>query len=79
MENKNLSLSNINMSSNKFTNYVQTLANDRLKVKKQNRKLFLCKVPQYENKTKRIRNIMSETTFTGKRFSSQVNLHKQCD
>ena len=28
------------MSSNKFVNYVQTLANDRLKVKKQNRKLF---------------------------------------
>ena len=45
---------------------------------KQNRKLCLCKVPQYENKTKRIRNIMSETTFTGKHFSSQVNLHKQC-
>ena len=42
MENKNLSLINImsNNNNNKFVNYVQTLANDRLKVKKQNRKLY---------------------------------------
>ena len=43
MENKNLSLINImsnNNNNNKFVNYVQTLANDRNKIVKKNRKLY---------------------------------------